>query len=151
MHREDVADGAIAAPERTGELLSTVKFMGQTLAAAGELPRDLQHELTYDGLRAAKAKGNKGGRRPAIPADETGAVRTAYLEGSSIAALARATVSAAEPSAPPSQTSCPSTRPPTRAPQPLSCRSSSTCQARWPTSSAPPSWRPQRALRSTKA
>jgi hypothetical protein len=38
---------------RTGELLSTVKFMVQTLAAAGEL----QRELTYDGLRAAEAKG----------------------------------------------------------------------------------------------
>lgn len=46
---------------RTGELLSTVKFMVQTLAAAGEL----QRELTYDGLRAAEAKTSKGGRRPA--------------------------------------------------------------------------------------
>ncbi|MFE4255632.1 hypothetical protein ACFRU3_40455 [Streptomyces sp. NPDC056910] len=36
----------------TGELLSTVKFMVQTLAAAGEL----QRELTYDGLRAAAAR-----------------------------------------------------------------------------------------------
>ncbi|WP_326827503.1 MULTISPECIES: hypothetical protein [unclassified Streptomyces] len=72
-----------------GELLSTVKFMVQTLAAAGELQRDLQRELTYDGLRAAEAKGKKGGRRPAVAADKTDAVRTAYLEGRSIAALAR--------------------------------------------------------------
>ncbi|WP_285546634.1 resolvase [Streptomyces lavendulae] len=63
--------------------------MVQTLAAASELQRDLQRELTYDGLRAAEAKGNKGGRRPAIPADKTDDVRTAYLEGRSIAALAR--------------------------------------------------------------
>ncbi|MFE3883407.1 hypothetical protein ACFXPQ_10950 [Streptomyces lydicus] len=63
--------------------------MVQTLAAAGELQRDLQRELTYDGLRAAEAKGNKGGRRPAIPADKTDDVRIAYLEGRSIAALAR--------------------------------------------------------------
>jgi hypothetical protein len=70
---------------RTGELLSTVKFMVQTLAAGGEP----QRELTYDGLRAAEAKGNDGGRRPAIAADKTDAVRTAYLEGRSIAALAR--------------------------------------------------------------
>ncbi|GLY87169.1 hypothetical protein [Actinoallomurus iriomotensis] len=55
------------------------------LAAAGEL----QRELTYDGLRAAEAKGSKGGRRPAIPADKTADVRTAYLENRSIAALAR--------------------------------------------------------------
>ncbi|MEU0807926.1 hypothetical protein [Streptomyces sp. NPDC005970] len=63
--------------------------MVQTLAAAGELQRDLQRELTYDGLRAAEAKGSKGGRRPAVAADKTGTVRTAYLEGRSIAALAR--------------------------------------------------------------
>ncbi|SCF91102.1 recombinase family protein [Streptomyces sp. Ncost-T10-10d] len=99
LHRDQVAlrihDGAFSAMDltarhpRTGELLSTVKFMVQTLAAAGELQRDLQRELTYDGLRAAEAKGNKGGRRPAVPADKTDAVRTAYLEGRSIAALSR--------------------------------------------------------------
>ncbi|MEV4166653.1 hypothetical protein [Nonomuraea dietziae] len=49
----------------------------------------LQRELTYDGLRAAEAKGSKGGRRPAVPAAKTGDVRTAYLEGRSIAVLAR--------------------------------------------------------------
>ncbi|MEV0037705.1 hypothetical protein [Streptomyces sp. NPDC050804] len=75
LHREQVAlpirDGAFSAMDltarhpRTGELLSTVKFMVQTLAAAGEPQRDLQRELTYDGLRAAEAKGSKGGRRPA--------------------------------------------------------------------------------------
>ncbi|MDV9168573.1 recombinase family protein [Streptomyces sp. W16] len=99
LHRDRLAlrihDGAFSAMDltarhpRTGELLSTVKFMVQTLAAAGELQRDLQRELTYDGLRAAEAKGNKGGRRPAVAAKETDSVRTAYLEGRSIAALAR--------------------------------------------------------------
>ncbi|MEW2489893.1 recombinase family protein [Streptomyces sp. NPDC048411] len=99
LHHDRLAlrihDGAFSAMDltarhpRTGELLSTVKFMVQTLAAAGELQRDLQRELTYDGLRAAEAKGNKGGRRPAVPADKTDDVRTAYLEGRSIAALAR--------------------------------------------------------------
>ncbi|PAZ17096.1 resolvase [Streptomyces sp. SA15] len=90
-----IHDGAFSAMDltarhpRTGELLSTVKFMVQTLAAAGELQRDLQRELTYDGLRAAEAKGNKGGRRPAIKTEKTDAVRTGYLEGRSIAALAR--------------------------------------------------------------
>ncbi|MCX5200615.1 recombinase family protein [Streptomyces sp. NBC_00237] len=99
LHRDQVAlrihDGAFSGMDltarhpRTGELLSTVKFMVQTLAAAGELQRDLQRELTYDGLRAAEAKGNKGGRRPAVPAAKTDTVRTAYLQGHSIAALAR--------------------------------------------------------------
>ncbi|MFE0732973.1 recombinase family protein [Streptomyces antibioticus] len=99
LHRDRLAlrihDGAFSAMDltarhpRTGELLSTVKFMVQTLAAAGELQRDLQRELTYDGLRAAEAKGAKGGRRPAVAAAQTADVRTAYLEGRSIAALAR--------------------------------------------------------------
>ncbi|WSQ41142.1 recombinase family protein [Streptomyces sp. NBC_01224] len=99
LHRDRLAlrihDGAFSAMDltarhpRTGELLSTVEFMVQTLAAAGELQRDLQRELTYDGLRAAEAKGNKGGRRPAVPAAKTDSVRTAYLEGRSFAALAR--------------------------------------------------------------
>lgn len=97
LHRDRLAlrihDGAFSAMDltarhpRTGELLSTVKFMVQTLAAAGELQRDLQRELTYDGLRAAEAK---GGRRPAVPADKTADVRASYLEGRSVAALARA-------------------------------------------------------------
>jgi DNA invertase Pin-like site-specific DNA recombinase len=99
LHRDRLAlrihDGAFSAMDltarhpRTGELVSTVKFMVQTLAAAGELQRDLQRELTYDGLRAAEAKGNKGGRRPAVAADKTADVRAAYMEGRSIAALAR--------------------------------------------------------------
>lgn len=99
FHRDRLAlrihDGAFSAMDltarhpRTGELLSTVKFMVQTLAAAGELQRDLQRELTYDGLRAAEAKGNKGGRRPAVTAAKAAAVRAAYLGGQSIAALAR--------------------------------------------------------------
>ncbi|MFG3363226.1 hypothetical protein [Streptomyces griseofuscus] len=94
-HRDRLAlrihDGAFSAMvltahhPRTGELLSTVKLMVQTLAAAGEL----QRELIYDGLRAAEAKGSKGGRRLAVAATKTAKVRTAYLEGRSIAALAR--------------------------------------------------------------
>ncbi|MDX3488396.1 recombinase family protein [Streptomyces sp. ID05-18] len=98
LHRDQVAlrihDGAFSAMDltarhpRTKELLSTVKFMVQTLAAAGELQRDLQRELTYDGLRAAEAKGNKGGRRPAVTAAKAAAVRAGYLGGRSIAACA---------------------------------------------------------------
>ncbi|MFF7242218.1 hypothetical protein [Streptomyces collinus] len=57
LHRDRLAlrihDGAFSPMDlttrhpRTGELLYTVKFMVQTLAAAGELQRDLQQELTY--------------------------------------------------------------------------------------------------------
>ncbi|MFJ9587955.1 hypothetical protein [Streptomyces acidicola] len=63
--------------------------MVQMLAAVGELQRDLQRGLTYDGLRAAEAKGNKGGRRTAISAGKTDTVRTAYPNDRSITALAR--------------------------------------------------------------
>jgi len=41
------------------------------------------------GGRAAEAEGSKGGRRPAVTAAKTDTVRTAYLEGRSIAPLAR--------------------------------------------------------------
>lgn len=91
-----IHDGAFSSMDltarhpRTGELLSTVKFMVQTLAAAGELQRDLQRELTYDGLRAAEAQGRKGGRRPAVSADDIPALRTRYIAGDTIAGLARA-------------------------------------------------------------
>lgn len=90
--RTSTHDGAFVAMDltachpRTGELLSTLKFMGQTLATAGEL----QRELTYDGLRATEVKGSKGGRRrPAVKAENTDAVRTANLDGRSVAALAQ--------------------------------------------------------------
>ncbi|MBT2427753.1 recombinase family protein [Streptomyces sp. ISL-112] len=99
LHRDRLAprihDGAFSAMDltarhpRTGELLSTVKFMMQTLATAGELQRDLQRELTYDGLRAAEAKGNKGGRRPVVTAARAASLRAAYRGGQSIASLAR--------------------------------------------------------------
>ncbi|MFJ4536694.1 recombinase family protein [Streptomyces tibetensis] len=98
LHRDQIAlrihDGAFSAmdltarPPRTGELLSTVMFMVQTLAAADELQRDLQRELTFDGLCAAKAKGSKGERRPAVLAAKTADVCASYLEGRTIAAFA---------------------------------------------------------------
>ncbi|MGW5625583.1 hypothetical protein ACWEWP_33555 [Streptomyces olivaceus] len=53
------ADGAFSPVDltarhpRTGGLLSSMTFTVQTLAAAGEIQRD----LTYDVLRATKAKG----------------------------------------------------------------------------------------------
>ncbi|WP_265868303.1 recombinase family protein [Streptomyces sp. SKN60] len=77
LHRDRLSlrihDGAFSAMDltsrhrRTGELLSTVKFMVQTLAAAAELQRELQHELTYDGPRAAEADTTQPSR-PTRPA-----------------------------------------------------------------------------------
>lgn len=98
LHRDRLAlrihDGACSAVDltarspRTGELLSTVKFMVQTLpaAAAGALQRDLQREPAYDGLRADRAEGSKGGHRGGRE-DRRRTHRV--LEGRPIAALAR--------------------------------------------------------------
>ncbi|MFI2370178.1 recombinase family protein [Streptomyces sp. NPDC018833] len=161
LHRDRLAlrihDGAFSAMDltarhpRTGELLSTVKFMVQTLAAAGELQRDLQRELTYDGLRAAEAKGNKGGRRPVVTAAKAAAVRAAYLGGQSIAALARdhhvsrGAIRTAVADLLPEHVAA-------DAPfRPLSCPSPSTCRARSPTSCVPPNWTTPSGPHSTTA
>ncbi|WP_241757385.1 hypothetical protein [Streptomyces sp. WAC00263] len=157
LHRDQVAlrihDGAFSAMDltarhpRTGELLSTVKFMVQTLAAAGELQRD----LTYDGLRATEAKGNKGGRRPAITAAKAAAVRAGYLGGQSIAGLARdhhvsrGAIRTAVADLMPEHTD---ERQDTPAPE---IGSPSTCRARSPTSCARPNWSPPSGTRSTRA
>ncbi|CAM5680321.1 hypothetical protein SGRIM119S_01786 [Streptomyces griseorubiginosus] len=125
---------------RIHELLSTVQFMLQTLAAVGELQGDRQRELSYDGLRAAEARGSKGGRRPAVAADETDTVRTTYLEGRSIAALARdhgvsrGAIRTAVTSLLPDRTANEADAPARR------CRSPSTCRARPPNFSAPLTW-----------
>ncbi|WP_241911310.1 hypothetical protein [Streptomyces sp. DH-12] len=128
LHRDQVAlrihDGAFSAMDltarhpRTGELLSTVKFTVQTLAAAGELQRDLQRELTYDGLRAAEAKGSKGGRRPAVAADRTTPCAPRTWRAVRSPPSPATTGSAAARSARPSRTSCPTTPPLRRMPPP---------------------------------
>jgi DNA invertase Pin-like site-specific DNA recombinase len=86
-----IHDGAFSAMDLTAHRRAAVHREvpgAETLAAAGELQRDLQRELTYDGLWAAEAKCNKGGRRPAIKDEKTDAVRTSYLGGQTIASLA---------------------------------------------------------------
>lgn len=104
------------------------------------LQRDLQRELTCDKLRAAEAKGNKGGRRPAVPAAKTDTVRASYLKGRSIAALARdhsisrGAIRTAVADLLPDHTAIEEDAPP------RSRRSPSTCRARSLTSSAPPNW-----------
>ncbi|WP_251067203.1 recombinase family protein [Streptomyces sp. ISL-36] len=60
-------DHLTARPPRSGELLPTAKFMVPTLAAADELQRDLQRELTYDGLRAARPRATRAGADPPSP------------------------------------------------------------------------------------
>ncbi|WP_228797228.1 serine integrase family protein [Nocardia cyriacigeorgica] len=60
------------------------------LISVGQFQRDLQNELTCEGLAAAWAQGARSGRRPQVAA--IGAleqVRQEFLDGPSIAALAR--------------------------------------------------------------
>lgn len=60
------------------------------LVSVGQFQRDLQNELTREGLAAAWAGGAKSGRRPRLV--QLGALdqaRRAYRDGTSIAALAR--------------------------------------------------------------
>lgn len=59
--------GLSARHPRTGELMSTMKFMVQTQAAAGELRRGLRREPAYDALCAAGAEGDERGHRPGVP------------------------------------------------------------------------------------
>lgn len=69
---------------------TTTTMLVNVLVSVGQFQRDLQNELTRDGLAATRARGARSGRRPQIArlgaVDE---VRTAYRDGASIAALAR--------------------------------------------------------------
>ncbi|MEU6641710.1 hypothetical protein ABZ863_04095 [Saccharomonospora sp. NPDC046836] len=69
---------------------ATTIMLVNVLISVGQFQRDLQNELTRDGLAAARAAGAKSGRRPRL--EQLGAVkevRQAYRDGASIAALAR--------------------------------------------------------------
>jgi putative DNA-invertase from lambdoid prophage Rac len=69
---------------------ATTTMLVNIVVSVGQFQRDLQNELTREGLAAAWAQGAKSGRRPQIA--KLGAVddvRAAFIEGVSIAALAR--------------------------------------------------------------
>lgn len=82
----EIRDEAIArlSPLKHRNLNLLGRYSFTASVPAGEL----QRELTYDGLNVAEAKGIKGGRA-AVAAATAEAVRTGYLEGRSVAALAR--------------------------------------------------------------
>ena len=87
---------------------ATTTMLVNVLVSVGQFQRDLQNELTRDGLAAAWANGAKSGRRPQIA--QLGVlddVRQAFLDGTSIAALAANTTSAESRSALPWPTSYP--------------------------------------------
>ncbi|MGI5290619.1 recombinase family protein [Nonomuraea polychroma] len=71
----------LAANEATTALLINV------ITAAGQFQRDLQNELTAEGVAAAEAEGRYRGRPPALDGDQREEARTAFQEdGASIAA-----------------------------------------------------------------
>lgn len=74
----------LAANDATTALLINV------ITAVGQFQRDLQNELTSEGVAAAETKGRYRGRPPALDGDRREDVRAAFHEGTSIAALARA-------------------------------------------------------------
>lgn len=69
---------------------ATTTMLVNVLVSVGQFQRDLQNELTRDGLAAAWANGARSGRRPRLAQlGVTDQVRQAFLGGASIAALAR--------------------------------------------------------------
>ncbi|MEV4896797.1 hypothetical protein AB0K48_46305 [Nonomuraea sp. NPDC055795] len=61
------------------------------ITAVGRFQRDIQNELTVEGVAAAEAEGRYRGRPPALTGTRLEEVRSAFTDhGTSIAALARA-------------------------------------------------------------
>ncbi|MEV7729168.1 recombinase family protein [Streptomyces sp. NPDC087917] len=119
-----IHDGASSAMNltarqpRTGELLSTVKFMVQTLAAGG----DLQRELTYDGCAPPRPRTARAGvtppwqpRRPTTYAPSTWTVARSPPSPATTGSAAAPSVRRRQPPAP----TTPSVR---RTRPPRSCR-----------------------------
>lgn len=74
----------LAADDATTALIINV------ITAVGQFQRDLQNELTAEGIAAAEAEGRYRGRPPALTGDQLEEVRSAFCDqGASIAGLAR--------------------------------------------------------------
>ena len=85
-----VLSGALSAVTDLAATDSSTTMMVNVLVSVGQFHRDLQNELTRGGLAAAWAAGSVSGRRSRITQlglDQD--VRQAFLDGASIAALAR--------------------------------------------------------------
>jgi putative DNA-invertase from lambdoid prophage Rac len=85
-----VLSGALSGIVDLAATDATTTMLVNVLVSVGQFQRDLQNELTRDGLAAAWANGAKSGRRPRLTQlGATDEVRRAYRDGTSIAALAR--------------------------------------------------------------
>lgn len=86
-----VLSGALSGIVDLAATDATTTMLVNVLVSVGQFQRDLQNELTRDGLAAAWARGATSGRRPQIASlGVLEEVRQAYRDGASIAALARA-------------------------------------------------------------
>lgn len=85
-----VLSGALSGIVDLAATDATTTMLVNVLVSVGQFQRDLQNELTRDGLAAAWAAGAKSGRRPRLA--ELGVVeevRQAFRDGVSIASVAR--------------------------------------------------------------
>ncbi|MEQ4725520.1 recombinase family protein [Nonomuraea sp. B19D2] len=70
---------------------ATTALIINVITAVGQFQRDLQNELTAEGIAAAEAEGRYRGRPPALTGVQLEEVRAMFIDhGTSIAALARA-------------------------------------------------------------
>ncbi|MEV4091283.1 recombinase family protein [Streptosporangium saharense] len=67
---------------------ATTAVIINMITAVGQFQRDIQNELTVEGIAAAEAEGRYRGRPPALTGERVEEVRAAYIQqGTSIAAL----------------------------------------------------------------
>ncbi|NEW37774.1 recombinase family protein [Nocardia cyriacigeorgica] len=85
-----VLSGALSGITDLAAADATTTMLVNVLISVGQFQRDLQNELTREGLAAARANGAISGRRPQVATNgDLEQVRRQYREGASIAALAR--------------------------------------------------------------
>ncbi|MGX6608008.1 recombinase family protein [Micromonosporaceae bacterium Da 78-11] len=85
-----VLSGALSNITDLAAADATTTMLVNVLVSVGQFQRDLQNELTREGLAAAWAAGSTSGRRPRhTQLGVTEQIRRAYRDGVSIAALAR--------------------------------------------------------------
>jgi DNA invertase Pin-like site-specific DNA recombinase len=78
----------VATQQQIDTTTSTGKLLFTMLAAIAEFERDLIRERTMDGLAAARAKGNVGGRKPAVTQDVLDLALARKARGESMATIA---------------------------------------------------------------
>lgn len=88
--KQRVLSGALSSITDLAATDATTTMLVNVVVSVGQFQRDLQNELTREGLAAAWVGGAKSGRRPQVAAlGATEQVRDDYRDGVSIAALAR--------------------------------------------------------------